>query len=64
MASAERRNRADDGAAGNDPTRIVPLDQRRNAEALEGLRGMFERARERVNSDPVLVQHQRAEDAE
>lgn len=44
---------------------VLALDyQRRNAEALEGLRGMFERARERVNSDPVLVQHQRAEDTD
>lgn len=38
--------------------------QRRNAEALEGLRGMFERARERVNADPVLVEHQRGDDVD
>lgn len=44
---------------------VLALDyQRRNAEALEGLRGMFDRARERVNADPVLVEHQRGEDAE
>ena len=31
--------------------------QRRQTQALEGLRGMIERSRERVSRDPVLIEH-------
>lgn len=36
--------------------------RKRNAEALENLSGMFERARQRVQADPVLIEHRRGDD--
>lgn len=41
---------------------LMALEYRkRNAEALESLSGMFERARQRVSADPVLIEHQRGD---